>query len=358
MASCINKSLGEYQSLKNMAGIPETTLDFWCQYYLTKFDRFPNLDELPNVDSEKYLKEKLNIKEVGNSQVAEVSTLLNLTGEQSFEQAIIKLNNIHRDLEIMGFNIGNGKFFVEIKHRPTAETIKNNFELNYESTPESGRVVLVNALSKLQQYYGINIIPIDSSDFEYSEELKNLPDQSKMAKAFVFNGNIYVNTDLAELESPIHEMLHIFLGGMRYTNPDQYINIISKLKNVDLETLQSKFGNKSQNDLLEEYFVTEFAKFLSGYNTEFDSMKESDIQYLLYNITRNIDSVLMGETTVKLLPAEDIIKGSLLDLAIKTKSEIIKQTPLTIMDLATIHRKTANIKSKLLEDGELIQKCE
>lgn len=357
MIGCINKSLGEYQSLRNMAGIPETTLDFWCQYFLSKYDRFPYLDELPNVNSEKHLTEKLNIKSVGKYKVSELSTLYDLTGANSFNEGIAKLNNIYKDLEISGTDLGDGNFFVEVKHRPTPNKKKTNYLDNYDNTKQNNRTVLVNSLLKLQSIYGINVIPIDSNMFN-DEEFKDLPNQAKISKAFVFNGNIYVNTDYAGIESPIHELLHIFLGGMRYTNPAQYENIISKLGNVDLKTLQDKYGTKTPNDLLEEYFVDQFAKYLCGYNSEFSKMKESDIQLLSYNLIRNLDSVLMGETTVKMLPADDIVKGSLLDLAIGVKSEIINQTELTVMDLASMHRKTANIKSKLLENGDLTQKCE
>ena len=39
------------------------------------------------------------------------------------------------------------------------------------------------------------------------------------AKAFIYNGNIYINTDNATIDSPIHEMLHIVIGGLSRSNP-------------------------------------------------------------------------------------------------------------------------------------------
>ena len=358
MVACINRSLSEYQSLKNMAGIPQTILDFWCQYFLTKFNRFPYLDELPGVNSEQHLKDKLKVKQVGNSQISEVNSLYELTGINSFSESIIKLNNVYKDLQIQGVDLGNGKFFIDIVHRPTEENKQDLISYNYEKTSVNDKTILVNSLMKLQKYYGINIIPISTDDINLSKEFQQLPEEAKLAKAFIFNGNIYLNTDFAGIQSPIHELLHIFLGGMRYTNPGQYIEIISKLNTPNIDELQNMFGIRSEQDLLEEYFVTEFAKFLCGQATDFSKLNQSDIQILIYNITRNIDSILMGETSVKTIPIDELVNNSLLDLAINSKSEIINQIPISNLNLANIHRKISNIKSKLLQNGDLTQICE
>ena len=64
MAVCINRNLREYQTLKEMSGIPEIILDFYCSKYLEKFDRLPELDELPNVNSEEYLKDSIKIQSI------------------------------------------------------------------------------------------------------------------------------------------------------------------------------------------------------------------------------------------------------------------------------------------------------
>ena len=126
------------------------------------------------------------------------------------------------------------------------------------------------------------------------------------------------------------------------------MEIISKLDTPNIDELQNMFGIRSEYDLLEEYFVTEFAKFLCGQATDFSKLNQSDIQILIYNITRNIDSILMGETSVKTIPIDELVNNSLLDLAINSKSEVINQIPISNLNLANIHRKISNIKSKLL----------
>jgi hypothetical protein len=65
----------------------------------------------------------------------------------------------------------------------------------------------------MRKYYGINIIPVTSND-DFPPELN-----VSQAKAFIYNGNIYLNIDNATIDSPIHEMLHILLGSMSRNNP-------------------------------------------------------------------------------------------------------------------------------------------
>jgi hypothetical protein len=48
------------------------------------------------------------------------------------------------------------------------------------------------------------------------------------------NNNIYINTDLATLDSPIHEILHLVLGSIKFQNPKLY---------TDLVSLAVQFGN-------------------------------------------------------------------------------------------------------------------
>ena len=42
----------------------------------------------------------------------------------------------------------------------------------------------------------------------------------------VHNGKIYINTDRADIDAPIHEMTHMLLGSIRFKNPDLYFDLI------------------------------------------------------------------------------------------------------------------------------------
>jgi hypothetical protein len=61
MMVCINKNSVDFQTLKNRSGISEYSLEAICRSYMTKYGRWPYLDELPNSNSEPYLRESLSL---------------------------------------------------------------------------------------------------------------------------------------------------------------------------------------------------------------------------------------------------------------------------------------------------------
>jgi exonuclease VII small subunit len=69
-------------------------------------------------------------------------------------------------------------------------------------------------IDKLQTLYGINIIPITNA--ELSQDRWASITGTKGVKSFIYNGNIYINTDIATVDSPVHEFLHLLFGSMKY----------------------------------------------------------------------------------------------------------------------------------------------
>jgi len=63
----------------------------------------------------------------------------------------------------------------------------------------------------------------------------------------------------------LHELLHLLFSTMRDVNPELYFNIISKAQQFkNFEFIASNYPNRTMGDLLEEVYVTELSKFLSG----------------------------------------------------------------------------------------------
>ena len=67
----------------------------------------------------------------------------------------------------------------------------------------------------MRQCYGINIQYIDNSDLIEDVDVNT-------AKAFIKNGTIYINVDNATIDSPVHEMLHLFIGSISFSNPQLF----------------------------------------------------------------------------------------------------------------------------------------
>lgn len=361
MAGCMNKNDRGYQSLSRMAGIPSMVLDVYCQKYLDSFNRLPNLDELPLVDSSKHLNESLKTKQIGDSSFASNEAIQKTTGAESLGEAQVKLNNTYRDLQVNLVEVTDKSSLLEVQHRPSVfkelnqEYSGENFDVQSDTDK---RIVLRNMLGKLKDFYGIKINEVTSKQLCEGDFANIIPD-AKTAKAFIYNNEIYVNTDIADIDAPIHELMHIFLGGMRYTNPTIYFNLVSKAQKFkNLQSLSKIYQDRTQSDFLEEAFVSEFSKLCSGMHSEFDSWSAEDLNPLLYEVRRNMDSALMGNKSVNSIDPNELFKSSFLDIAMRTKSPELNRSDFSILNLAELHRQNANIKSKMLKDGDLVENCD
>jgi hypothetical protein len=138
----------------------------------------------------------------------------------------------------------------------------------------------------------------------------------KSVSAFVHEGKIYINTDISDIDAPIHEMTHILLGSIRFKNPQLYQDLISIAESFPgLQKFISNNPNRAYSDILEEFFVEETAKYLAGVGSQIN-MLDNNVKYELhYNIKRLLDSALMGQYSVKSINDNSLYKMSLSELA-------------------------------------------
>lgn len=348
---CINKNSVEYQLLKERANINETILEAMCRYYVENYGRFPYLDELPGSNSTQYLKEKLNVSSYNGANIEDI---LKLSGSSSIEEANVSLNNTYRDTEIEITPI-NERAIVDIKRRPTKyDSIAKRVEV--DSTPNS-RIVLENTLQKLAKLYGINFKTI--TDLELStEKWKGLMPETKLVNAFVFNGDIYINTDRANVDAPIHELFHILLGSIRFTDPNTYselIKLAEKLPNY--QDLARQFQDRSRNDINEEIMIEEVAKYIMGLPSALLNIDERLLHEISYNIHRVLDSALMGDNSSYTVSEQRLFNMSLKNLVRIVNSSIMTNHTIRTAD-ASLHRRINNTKRDLIANGSIKEVCD
>lgn len=351
--SCSIQSYKKYQTLKQMSGISDSYLSRFVSDYFDKYGVFPELDQIPNSNSLKYLKKKLSIK--GDS--ANINYILQQTGSNTIEEAVQKINNEHRDLETRIIPLEN-EAIVKITRRPSKYYVNNHNEnINpSEVSREKSKAVITNLLMKLQQLYGINII--NTNIALINEELKDVITDAKTASAFVYNGNIYVNTDVASIDAPIHELLHIFLGGMRFQNYELYSSIVNSIESLpNYKYLSSKFNDRTRMDINEEIFIEQFARYLSDQSSFITSLDEKIIDQIFYNMTRIIDSSLMGRYSAQSIDSRQLYQSSIEELANLLESSITTPEYLGSLDQAGVNRRLANMKEQMLKNNELIEQC-
>ncbi len=354
MNYCEIKDTQKAQILKDMSGLSEFSVNSFIRGFSEKHGRFPELDEIPYANSEEHLNKQLDIKSTKDSKYTTIDKLQEVTGTDTPEEAMVLINKEHTDLEVH-LNPLNSAVIVETLHRPT-EYNDDKIEkksIDFDGSRESNSVILRSALDRLQKYYGIQMIPITKSELN-SPAFEGLPVSE--AQAFILNGNIYVNTDSATVDAPIHEQLHLFLGSIRFGNPNLYFQLVQSTEQLpNFNILAQEFPGRTISDVQEEIFVNELAKHITGQSSMFDSVEPSIINTIMYNIKRDIDSIVFGKQSVKSLSS--IFEKSLIQLAEELDSDNFDVDTLGTLDDATIHRIMANTKEELINKNELMQDC-
>lgn len=352
MANCINVNSVQYRELNRLSTLPEILLKAEIAKYQDSHNgRFPKADEIPGTNSLEAITEDLRITQEGTSTIADI---LSITGSQSLEEASVIINDKYRDLDIELIPI-NKTAIVNIKERPSLFKYVENPKHDFKFTDSA--IFITKSLNKMAKTMGINIIPVSKASIESEGILKQIPEAAQVS-AFIYNGNIYINTDLASIDAPIHELMHILLGAMKFKNPELYyelVNSVEQLPNIEDFTL--KYSNRTRSDLLEEVFVEEFSKYLSGLENEMVNL-DSDVLYQIhYDISRTLDTILMGDNSVSAIDDETLFNSTLREVAEIVNSSTMVNTAHGFLEEAMIHRVLANVKQELLENGDLKEEC-
>lgn len=229
----------------------------------------------------------------------------------------------------------------------------------YDPAP-NGYLVMTNALQKLASLYGIKFNEITDAELT-SDKWKNIISDPSSVNAFVYNGQIYINISRANLDAPIHEMMHLFVGSIRFQNPNLYQHLISLSEQFpNYNKLAIEFSGRTRNDINEEIFVQEVSRYLVGLPSNISNI-ESKLQYeITYNIKRVLDTILMGEDSVKTLSNDRLFNLSLKEIAREIHSSIMTNNFHGTLNVenSSLHRKLNNIKSDLQSKGILKEYCD
>lgn len=348
MAQCLIKTPQYWTALKQ-SGIPEVIFNAVVNDFVAKHGRFPNLDEIPGSNSTKFIKDTLQLSEFNSINVED---LLNITGTSSIEEANIALNDKYADVEVEITPV-NKQAIINITRRPSLHKVEEKSIAEIDENPNMG-IVFNNIANRLGSLYGINIIPI--TDKELAQPKWKGIAEVKSTNAFIYNNNIYINTDLASADAPIHELTHLLLGSIRFKNPDLYFETIKQAQNFkSFNQMVARNPNKTQSDVLEETFVSEVAKYLADMPSDIDAFDDNIKYELHYNIKRLIDSVFMGEYSVDSISNPGTL--SIKELARQLNSAVLQNEFQGSIDDANLHRRLANTREQLIKNHQVEENC-
>ena len=352
MASCINVNSVQYRELKRLSTLPEILLKAEIARYQDSHNgRFPTVDELPGANSVEAIKQDLKIREDGTSNIEDI---LKFTGASDLNSANVIINDKYRDLDTEIIPL-NKTAIVNIKERPSLFKYVESPKRDFNFTDSA--LFIANSLDKMATTMGIGIKHMSTEGLRSEGILDTIPDASQVS-AFVFNGDIYVNTDIASVDSQVHELMHILLGSMRFKNPELYAKLIQTAENLStFEDIAMNYPNRTKSDVLEEVFVEEFSRYLAGEPSEFSNLDNDTMYQIHYNITRTLDSILMGDNTTAALEDGTLYGSSLKEVAELVNSSTMANTRHGFLEDALIHRVMANLKQELFENGDLKEEC-
>lgn len=126
---------------------------------------------------------------------------------------------------------------------------------------------LTEAIEYFNKSFGINIHAVTRSELEQISQKQNLGLENKLdiVKAFVYNGEIYINTSNANAEDLFHELSHILLGVIKAKDLTMYQEVISKYTGkrgfqYQFNAHKKSYQHYSEQDVIEETVADMIAK--------------------------------------------------------------------------------------------------
>lgn len=355
--NCINIKSVEFQTKLKQSGLSEFAYAVEVQSYFDKQRRmgvsednlkYPELDMIEGADSSMHLSDGIKLKDDG----ASIKDIITYAKTSSLEEAIVEINNKHRDLEVAMLPL-NEQALVQIEHRPTATTDKENPKVEIVKEKRA----LIPIFNKLGALYGIKFNNVTIADIDNDPKFKGVTD-AKHTNAFILNGDVYINMDVADIDAPIHELSHILLGSVKFQNPNLYnelVNVVEMLP--DYGERVKLFPARTRSDVNEEIFVTELSKFIANQSSAIQDLPEYVQDEILYNVKRLLDSMLMGDVSVRTIPTTTLTSMSLFDIAELVNSDVFSNISRGSLSDSQMHRMLNNRKSYLMNNNELKEEC-
>lgn len=138
----------------------------------------------------------------------------------------------------------------------------------YKKSKRTPIISLMSAIDKvIADKFGVQV------NMQTSEEIKtNFPDiDANTSKAFIRDGEIFINTTIASSSDLLHEYTHLILGVLKSDpnlrrNYEQLLDIVARTREGrnTIKSLRSRYDTASEMDLMEEAFVKLFSNYVVG----------------------------------------------------------------------------------------------
>lgn len=354
-AFCDLKAHRRNQKVMEMSGVTESRYNATGRLFTERFERMPHIDEIPGANSEPYLMRELHADKNGYTTPEDLERY---TGNSDVSSAIQNINNTHTDLVVEGEETRK-HVKLNISRRPLLYTngmrkTTKPFSIDALSSKEMDSAFRLMC-RRINDLYGADINFINGVEAQYM----GVPD-ALLKYGFIKDGSIYINTDNATFDTPMHELMHIVMGTIKAHDRALYESLTDIItKNYDINRARREYPNRSLRDVQEEIFVDNVSKFLVGIDSHINSFTNEDLSEFSYMLARAMDSLIDGEVSVRTTDFKSMISNGMTvkQLADTFSSRVIfSGRHILDHEAARLSRINANKKEALIKAGLLIEK--
>lgn len=231
--------------------------------------------------------------------------------------------------------------------------------IQIEEYKKSKRVPIISLMSAINNVisdkFGVSV------NMQTSEEIKtNFPDvDANTSRAFIRDGQIYVNTTIAQSSDLLHEYTHLILGILKSDpnlrrNYEQLLDIVSKTNEGKemIKKLRSRYDTASEMDLMEEAFAKLFSNHIMGkMNPQLDQIFRGQERFL-----RDATKIVFNNEIADLKSFYGKTLETVFTRFSSDVSALLSQQGLDFGSTKT-SRLYSNWISKQIRDGEINEQC-
>lgn len=356
MSKCIDRESIEFKSLKKMTGIDDNALSVISMMSMETRGRMPEIDEVPNANSLPVMETELGISYNKSRDRFSTDTEKFVNGS-SIKESVVRINNRFKDMEVKAFDF-DGKTIIDILKRPNiGKFYDGEFDIDTNQSQSDIKQIFDAISEKSSELYGVDIRTFNDGTVDNFSELKGF--DYGLKNAFILNGNIYINTDYANLDAPVHEMMHLLLGELKFNDGNLYneiVNTMTEIPNFN-EIRNTLYSDLAMRDAMEEIFVTQVSRHMVGMDSIISKLPLKMKSKIEYDILRMIDTSFMGSNSAIGMKFTDLSDMSIHELCRVLGSTLLNNKAKINNDLGFSHRIALNVKRELLRNGELKEIC-
>ena len=268
----LDGTLADFRKVfSNVEGIETLDTPEKAAAFVYLFTRGLKTAENKNTDINQLIKSNSKLGKETVDQINKAETKSYLIEEMRGDIAILKyLENNGNKIDI------TGKFGDEAATKPTTASMEQ-------------------AVKYFNEKFGIAINTMSQTELNDFGKQNNI--DVKNARAFIYNGQIYINSSNANVSDVFHEMAHIFLGVLKAKYPDSYQAIITKYQQSpkfknNFKYIDVAYNNFAMQDKLEECVVDMIADKMFQKQSLINEFKGQDFledfKFIFDNFSKNV----------------------------------------------------------------------